>query len=1267
MISEAYTYCRIILDENGFPCDYEFLEVNPAFERMTELKASDIKGKMATELFLGTRDEDFDWIGLYGEVALTGSEKELEKYFSSTGRVYRINVYSPEKYYFVTLFTDISGTDERYHRLAENLGDIIYRYDFFPERGFSYVSQAAASIIGYTPEEHYQDPDLAMKVIHPEDRELFESYVRGEFPIDGPITFRWIHKNGSTVWIEQKNIPVYGPEGNLIALEGVARDISQRKETEKREKHLKQVLMAIRNVNQLITKETDPEVLIEKACGNLTETLGYYNAWIALMDDDQNIILTASSGFDNGFEKLESEMAAGKYPVCMQKVLERDDVIIIDDHLVNCKSCPLEVEYIDHAAMCYRLQFADKIYGIITVSVPVEYSRLKEEHHLFKEVADDLGFALHKIEMEKKRRWMEEELRNREEKLKKIFEIMPVGLWFADEKGQILLDNPAGARIWGGEPVVKPEDSETSRVHRYPSGEELRPDDWALVRTLNKGEKVADEILEIDSFDAKRKIIFNYTAPIFNEQEDVEGAVIVSQDITDLKETERMLKERIKELICISAVSQDMVKNMSVEEFCVRTADHLSKAMQYPEMASCAIEIDGSMYSAGESMPDMDNCLHAEIMADGDFMGYLHVCYLQNKPFLLPDEQNLINSVAYMIGTWLEKKQTQKSLMNSDRIFRHAQDMLCIAGFDGYFKVLNPSWSKTLGWSTEELLSRPWIEFVHPDDRRMTEQAKTTLVDGQEIYQLENRYMCSDGTFRWLSWNSYPYREENIMFGVARDITGQKRREERLEMVNRCLLDLTGDFTFNVNSITSLAGELLGGSCALYNRYDRENHQLVTIGKWNTPPDFQDKDTPEGHICYDAIIQGNDTLYISDISQTKYAWTDPNVKKYDIVSYAGHVVKHESEPAGILCVVFTREYHLTEDDRRLLGILASALGSEENRFHYTRKLRENEQRFRKVAESVADGIWDLDLKTSRAYFSDRYYEMLGYSPGEFEPSYESWKSMIHPDDIEYAEKALLGYLEGDIPEYNVEFRMKNKSGGWTWIQSRGKISQRDEYGNPQRIIGSHIDITEHKKLEEMNKNELIVKEVHHRVKNNLQVIASLLNMQSRNFDDEKVKAAFKDSQNRVKSMSLAHEKLYGSENLASIEISDYIKSLVNYIFQTYDTGKGNIKIHMSSDTAYLSMDIIVPLALILNEIITNSLKHAFPDEREGTISVDFRVRDDECLLQVSDDGVGISSDFDIESSNSLGLRVVNMLIQQLQGTIERYDSNGTDYVIRFKK
>ncbi len=141
-----------------------------------------------------------------------------------------------------------------------------------------------------------------------------------------------------------------------------------------------------------------------------------------------------------------------------------------------------------------------------------------------------------------------------------------------------------------------------------------------------------------------------------------------------------------------------------------------------------------------------------------------------------------------------ERKKVEEKLRQTDLIFENSLDMICMAGFDGYFKVLNPAWSKTLGWSTEELLSKPWLEFVHPKDQNSTVNARTSLVNGQKVFQFENRYRCKDGTFVWLSWNSIPFEQEQRIFAVARNITDKKEADDRIAIANE-KLRVTGSLT----------------------------------------------------------------------------------------------------------------------------------------------------------------------------------------------------------------------------------------------------------------------------------------------------------------------------------------------------------------------------------------------------------------------------------------------------------------------------------------
>jgi putative nucleotidyltransferase with HDIG domain len=171
-------------------------------------------------------------------------------------------------------------------------------------------------------------------------------------------------------------------------------------------------------VNQLIVQETDPERLIDQACQILTETLGYYTAWIALLDEGGKVTSTAASGFDDGYNLFEEQLKQGKYPLCIKKAFQEKGAIVINSASDSCLDCTLYSGHVGRAGLSGRIQHGDKLYGMLSVSIPREYANLEETSKLFTELAGDLGLALYKIALEEEHKQAEESLRKSEEELK---------------------------------------------------------------------------------------------------------------------------------------------------------------------------------------------------------------------------------------------------------------------------------------------------------------------------------------------------------------------------------------------------------------------------------------------------------------------------------------------------------------------------------------------------------------------------------------------------------------------------------------------------------------------------------------------------------------------------------------------------------------------------------------------------------------------------------------------------------------------------------
>ncbi len=201
-----------------------------------------------------------------------------------------------------------------------------------------------------------------------------------------------------------------------------------------------------------------------------------------------------------------------------------------------------------------------------------------------------------------------------------------------------------------------------------------------------------------------------------------------------------------------------------------------------------------------------------------------------------------------------------------------------------------------------------------------------------------------------------------------------------------------------------------------------------------------------------------------------------------------------------------------------------------------------------------------------------------------------------------------------------------------------------------------------KSLEEKN---LLIKEIHHRVKNNLMVISGLLNLQSRYIHDKNDLEFFKESQSRAKSMALIHERLYQSDNFKSIDFGEYIVKLSNDLFHTYNCDASHVKFDIEVENIMVDVDTAIPLGLIVNELLSNSLKHGFPDAKSGDIKIKFHRYHDKLQLIVKDDGIGLSGKIDYKNTDSLGLQLVNLLTGQIDGELEVNMNGGTEFIISF--
>jgi PAS domain S-box-containing protein len=354
------------------------------------------------------------------------------------------------------------------------------------------------------------------------------------------------------------------------------------------------------------------------------------------------------------------------------------------------------------------------------------------------------------------------------------------------------------------------------------------------------------------------------------------------------------------------------------------------------------------------------------------------------------------------------------------------------------------------------------------------------------------------------------------------------------------------------------------------------------------------------------------------------------------------------------------------EDRRFLGGIAIDITERRNTED---ALRLSEARLREAQEIARLGHWAVDIPSGSIEWSEETYRMFGLDPSVGPPEAQDFIGRLHPDDRDEV-LAVSQRTTSENAPFDLEYRVILPDGEVRYIHSRARRTV-DADGVPVRVTGTVIDVTEQKQAEErtlsaLAEKELLLKEVHHRVKNNLQVICSLLGMQAAALEDRSAILALRESHDRVQSMAMVHEMFYGSESLGDIDFREYAQRLLSELSASFGVASSRVRLNAAVSPLRLDIDRAIPCGLILNELICNSFKYAFPDGREGGISVSLcHCEDRRVRLAVEDDGIGLPDGFSIGNTHSLGLSIVKILSQQLNGTLHVESREGTRFEVVF--
>lgn len=626
---------------------------------------------------------------------------------------------------------------------------------------------------------------------------------------------------------------------------------------------------------------------------------------------------------------------------------------------------------------------------------------------------------------------------------------------------------------------------------------------------------------------------------------------------------------------------------------------------------------------------------------------------LFNKATYSNNEGELVGIVGIMVDI-TDLKQIERSLRESEEKYRllveNSSDVIWKMSLNGYFTFITPGIEELSGYTPEEALNLHLSDYVLED---YYPKVMKELLDqlGKPVYEratseyMELEMYRKDGSVIDIEiYAKWTYDDEGNPVGLqgsTRNISKRKKVEialKRSESLYRTIFENTGAATliFNKQGIITMI------NTELERIFGYSKEEVVNKMNWM---EFVPSDK------FPMMMEYHKQREIDPETAPSTYETEFTTKSGEILTTQITVDKIPNSDEFVTSVIDITDLVKTQ-----------------------KALTESEEKFRQMAENIEELMYIIDPKMSEIlYVSPSYEKIWGRSTKELYKEPKSWIKTIYPEDRKKAITHILTAEDKVISEDDpgVEFRIIQPDGTIRWIWGRAFPVLNDK-GELYRIAGIGMDITDRKIAEDevkssLKEKELLLREIHHRVKNNLQIIVSLLNLQMQHVEDESALDILAESHNRVKSMATLHEKLYESPDLTHINFKYYIEKLVTDLFYSYKVKVGTIEPVIKTVDLDMGIDTAIPCGLIINELVSNSIKYAFPDGRKGTVTVEFKKNNDELFLKVSDNGIGMCKNIKPDSPQTFGLQLVENLVNQLDGTLNMDINHGTEFAIKFKE
>ena len=587
-------------------------------------------------------------------------------------------------------------------------------------------------------------------------------------------------------------------------------------------------------------------------------------------------------------------------------------------------------------------------------------------------------------------------------------------------------------------------------------------------------------------------------------------------------------------------------------------------------------------------------------------------------------------------------------------------------------------------------------QIIHPEDlpqilARAKMQETLTINDNDSLWAIEYQIRHADGSWRWWYSRNHPFRYHSDgrakqIVGFAQDITDRKHIELELQSSQHFLQTITETipglvYIYDLQAhqniyINSLAPEILG-----YTKAQIDELGSNFLGQIIHPEDLAII-TP---LVMEQLAQGAiaKSEYRLRNAQGEWRWALENTTVFQasaegvpqqLLGIVIDIHDRKVAEATLREVNIELENRVTERTQELWRTNINLAHEINQKIEIEAALRQSEEFFRAIFEQAAVGINIADADGKLIKVNQKMCEMLGYTEAELLAM--TWMDATAPEFVPRGLEYNAKRNRGEVGSQSIEKQGICKDGSRLWVNTTISLL-RDPLTNLSYDLAITQDISDRKAAEaqiqaNLQEKELLLKEIHHRVKNNLQVISSLLTLQSQNLEDPAILTLFQDSQTRIYAIALIHDQLYKTTQFDQINFAEYIKNLVSHLHQLHSYSLDSIQIQTNIADLLLNVETAIPCGLIINELVINALKYAFP---ESINSIDKQIiielqqlSDQQLSLSIKDNGIGILNDYHkLETTDTLGLRLVKILTQQLEGEITLTCNSGTEFAIIFKE